>query len=356
MFINRKVTEQKQNNENILSQAIDTYVYDDSSNNDKNCESDDLIQCMSRQYERAITRLIAYRFIQIFIQKLLQIDDKKNHIQIFLTIFLPFLRNKNIEWTYLENIPAINNQLKEYIGNNYYSIIRHCLTYFLELETIEKTTILRTIFYLLNLFNTAADIHNYDLIEKLFTYFVSFIKTSDRKASNKTSKMVINKFFNDTLFSIGNHCRLQNTTNEIMTELIYIYRTIISCKSSWQIMALEIINNTMKLNFESSESIDMNQVNSILGSLHVFGGYIQPYCLGSVVEVNIDNEENNQTSLAVIIDINMDTKKVVASYFIQYIDTCKTKWISEDQLRIHIDVSPPNLLDLPNANEIIDSL
>ncbi|CAF3806237.1 unnamed protein product, partial [Rotaria sp. Silwood1] len=521
MFINRKVTEQKQNNENILSQAIDTYVYDDSSNNDKNCESDDLIQCMSRQYERAITRLIAYRFIQIFIQKLLQIDDKKNHIQIFLTIFLPFLRNKNIEWTYLENIPAINNQLKEYIGNNYYSIIRHCLTYFLELETIEKTTILRTIFYLLNLFNTSADIHNYDLIEKLFTYFVSFIKTSDRsislemkligynwfrlyvlkscenlemnelksmnnpnfdrsqelifhklifnelktltqqlsidisdttmkntiytknslhnaamewfimitttndlsynfdseiyikqwlmlllrcvhnyehvrsfcatidyielllyiyqnskysttsllalkifrkiiiffkEASNKTSKMGINKFFNDTLFSIGNHCRLQNTTNEIMTELIYIYRTIISCKSSWQIMALEIINNTMKLNFESSESIDMNQVNSILGSLHVFGGYIQPYCLGSVVEVNIDNEENNQTSLAVIIDINMDIKKVVASYFIQYIDTCKTKWISEDQLRIHIDVSPPNLLDLPNANEIIDSL
>ncbi len=92
MLTKRQAVKQKQDNESILKRAINEFVYGDiykiiasMSNEEKQSESDELIQCMSKQYERAMSRLMTYRFIQTFLQKLLN-NDNQNRI---LTIILP---------------------------------------------------------------------------------------------------------------------------------------------------------------------------------------------------------------------------------------------------------------------------
>ncbi|CAM4807592.1 unnamed protein product, partial [Rotaria magnacalcarata] len=522
MLAKRKVIEQKQDNENILHQAIVAYVYGDISNDDKKSESNDLIRCMSRQYERAIMRLIAYRFIQKFVQKTLEIEN--NHsIRNLLTIYLSQLRKTHIEWTYLESIPAINHYLKEEIKISYYSIVETILSYVLESLTIEQTMLIQTMFYLLNLPYTSEDtyyIFDCGLVAKLFKSFVSLVnrtnrtisfeikligynwfrlyvtklcKTLDiedlkivtnfhgdqkrefifhelilnelttlkqqlssniedtilddteskqmsfhnsalewfvgvkaksnlssnfeielcikqwlmfllrcvhsyehvryccatkdyvdellliyrnsknpatsllalkilrklipflREKSNETCQTMMKDFLNHILFSIGHSFISRSIIPDLVTELIYIYRTIISLKSPWQSMATQLIFDTCTSSWKSLESIDMNNT---LGLLCIFGGYIHPYCLGAIVQVYIVDEMNRETQLAVIIDIDQKARDFGTTdakpYFIQYIETNKTEWVTADKLRIDVDILPPNLLDLPNANELID--
>ncbi|CAF2987766.1 unnamed protein product [Rotaria sp. Silwood2] len=128
-------------------------------------------------------------------------------------------------------------------------------------------------------------IHNYEHVRSfcgtmdyiellLYIYQNTRNSTTSLLAFKILHKIII--FFNDILFSIGDHCCLQNTTNEIITELFYIYRTIISYKSSWQLMAIQTIKDTIILNLELFEFINSNKINSTLGSLFVVGGYTQP--------------------------------------------------------------------------------
>ncbi|CAF5014485.1 unnamed protein product, partial [Rotaria sp. Silwood1] len=162
---------------------------------------------------------------------------------------------------------------------------------------------------------------------------------------NEEFKLTMNNILANILFSIG------KTTTDITTELIYLYRTIMSTESVFQKMAIQLIVDTITSNLKLFQSID-----HVLSSLCVLGGYIQPFCLGSIVEIH----DNDETQLGIIIDINKNIRDSnipdTLPYLIQLIQTNETKWIKEDQLRILIDVLPPNLLELTDTNEFIDFL
>jgi hypothetical protein len=188
------------------------------------------------------------------------------------------------------------------------------------------------------------------LILKILRYLISVLPETTNEIITRTIKNLLNEI----LISISNYFNKQYMmTSEILTELIYIYRTIISFKSTWQIMAIEILFNNIisyvdQFNLKSLKPIEINEV---FASLCILGGYIQPYSLGSIVKV-YPNEENNEFDLAVIIDIN----SLDSSYFIQYLQINKTEWISIEKLQIEIIVPPPNLFFLTNINALIDAL
>lgn len=174
-------------------------------------------------------------------------------------------------------------------------------------------------------------------LRKLITFFTDDL--------NQSSKLMMNNFLTNILFSID------KMTLEITTELIYIYRTIMSSKSPWQTLSVQLILDTIASNVKSFQSID-----NLLASLCVLGGYIQPFCLGSIVEVH----DMDETQLGVIIDIDKNARDLNTTdkrpYFVQCIETNKTQWFSANQLRIEVDVFSPNLLELPNASEFINIL
>ncbi|CAF3887263.1 unnamed protein product [Adineta steineri] len=462
-FKNSIVIKKKFDNEDILHRAINTYIYDNLIGDGSQLEVNELLQCMIQQFERAITRLITYRFVQNFILKIFNIEDK-NRIISFLTIYPFFLRNINLNWSYLENILAINIQMKEDIANNYYSIIKTTFSYLLQSTFIDKTILERNTFSLLNLYYTSSDIdylHRYEFIELLFQPFVHSIELSDIKITgyywfqlyilklcenfkikqdyifsnlifnelnecnenskqndvdiefnsnqwlqlllccvysyehirslcstyeyiekllniyrnshnqttiilalkilrkliiflpentNDNSMMMIKNFLNEILLS-------QNRTSDIFTELIYIYRSIITHKSAWQIMAIELIFHTI---IEGVKSLESKQINNILTALCILGGYIQPFCLGSAVQVYVNSEMDSETRLAVIMKIDTKSRDLneadARPYFVHYSDIDQTEWINADKLRIEIDVPSPNLLKLPISMENIYSL
>ena len=133
---------QKQDNEYLLHKTINDFIYQEF-------QSEDIIQCIIRQYQRALTRLISYRFILRLIDKVLHTKNQQ-HLLGLLSICLPYLRGTNIEWTYLENIQTANDDLKEELGNIYYSIIKTVLP--LRLEST-------LVFHLLNFSYEQNDIH-----------------------------------------------------------------------------------------------------------------------------------------------------------------------------------------------------
>ncbi|CAF3687383.1 unnamed protein product [Rotaria sp. Silwood1] len=185
MLAKKQAIRQKLDNESILNRTIDAYIYGDPyktiTSEEKSLESDELIQCMSRQYERAMTRMITYRFIQMFIQKVLSIENQSRALTI-LSVYLPCLRNTDLEWSYLENIKASTCNLKEKIRNSYYSIIKTILSYILQSITSKPKLLWRNMFNVLNLSYEAVDIeylYRDQFVYTLFTLFVSFIEKSD---------------------------------------------------------------------------------------------------------------------------------------------------------------------------------
>lgn len=67
-----------------------------------------------------------------------------------LNFYLPYLRSTNLEWSYLENIPTVNNQLKEEIRKTYYCIIKMILSYLMASTIFRSKILSQNIFYLLN--------------------------------------------------------------------------------------------------------------------------------------------------------------------------------------------------------------
>ncbi|CAF4805259.1 unnamed protein product, partial [Rotaria sp. Silwood2] len=134
---------------------------------------------------------------------------------------------------------------------------------------------------------------------------------------SETTIITIKSSLDEFLFSIGNNFTKQNRTLETISELINVFRTIMSLKSPWQMMATQLVFNSI-----------------------VSCGYLSPYCLGSVVNV-YPNEESNEFDLALIIAINTNDQNSNSSevlpYFIQYLQTNKTEWIAAEKLRIQID-------------------
>ncbi|CAF4803881.1 unnamed protein product [Rotaria sp. Silwood1] len=179
---------------------------------------------------------------------------------------------------------------------------------------------------------------------------------------NGTTGHIIEKLLTEILFNIGDNSNTQrtmNTNNEIVTEFIYIYRTLMSQYSPWQRMATELVINAVKssLSFElkSLESVERTQMNFFLASLSILGGYIRPYCLGSVVQIYDNDKSNNPWELGVIIEIDAsalesDTHDALP-YFVQSATTNKTEWIMANKLYIVTDVLPSNLMLLSTDDQ-----
>ncbi|CAM4811668.1 unnamed protein product [Rotaria magnacalcarata] len=550
MLAKRRAVEQNQDIESILNKEIHSFVC--SHRHEKmisiasektKSECDELAQCIIKQYERAITRLMTYRFINTFIQKTLTSEDNKR-TSIILSIFSPYLRKSEVNWFYLENIQVTNDELKEEIRNNYYSIGKNILSLVLQSKIGEQN-----MFNLLNVSHTAGDIYllrRHQFVEILFKTYVSFVDEKNRPVSIHTkligynwfrlyvlevcrnvqieesnrkineeligeenflfktlvlsdlkglrqlkqtlsndtqetiadsvecryhslknvsigwfihattkektadySKSLSSKFeielctnqwlslllrcvhlyehvrtvcgtidfieellyvyrnsqnqatillalkilrdllpllpettnestsskirilLNEFLFSIGDSYTSQTVTSETLTELIYIYRTIMSYKSPWQMMARQLVfdsitSSSTTIDWKSLETISTKQWNYLLASLFILGGYIQPYGLGSIVEIYID-DENNEYELGIIIDIDTNARDLVAadsaSYFIQYLEEDKTEWVKIDKLQVKLDVSAAKLFAFSNTcesntdiNSILDTL
>ncbi|CAF4860740.1 unnamed protein product [Rotaria sp. Silwood1] len=451
----RKLNEIKQKNEYILRRSIEDFIF-----NEKKFNINEFLQCLSKQNQRALSRLIAYEFSSKSIEKMFKLENKN-----LLKIYLCYLRKPNMDWTYLENISSINIQLKENIAKNYYLIIE---------KSLELLNYDETLFYLINLSYQLSDIY-YLYKSKFFDNFCQnsnflrynwfrlyvykfcehfheesnlllneirdfifnkiilkelksfeqlsttnidsklslisisidwFIKANENQnlsstfyinqylhillrcvqhyehvqsfcatfqyidrliyiyqnSTNSITRLLILKILRKLIIYLPDNLNEQSrsmidnfliyilssinrTTIEITTELIYIYRTLISFESLWQMKAIVLISNFLSLKFQS--------IDNLLACLCILGSYIHSFCLGAVVEIH----DTNETQRGIIVEINSDSEDLNAKPFrIQLIETNEIKSFGIDQLKLEIDVPPPNLLDLPVENEFIGLL
>jgi hypothetical protein len=186
--------------------------------------------------------------------------------------------------------------------------------------------------------------------------------------ADDTNRSFIENLLTKILFSIGQNFNLLETEKidlDIIIEFIYIYRAILSYNSPWQKFATKLlvdaIKSCMNFNFTSLETIELQQMNFFLASVCILGGYVRPYCLGSTVEIYPTNTDINES--AIIIEVNMDALESdisdVKPYLIQYVATNQIEWVSSNQIRIIVDVQPPNLSLLPiddAVHTILDAL
>jgi hypothetical protein len=524
----------------VLNQAIITYLYGNITSRsvtseDNKIESDELIKCLIRQHERALIRLVTYRFIHTFIEKVVKTKDD-NRAYAILVLYLPHMKNVSLDWHYLESIPASNIQLKEDIGQSYFSIIKIVTSFILQskFESTMRRKFVLSLFHLMNVPYDSMDLchlHRIQIVETLFTSFVSFIQTDPVETVSLDTKLtghswfrmfvlelcenikieeltstqlgsrkfhlllqrqrdlvfrtlilnelkslaiskqtsilseeypipslnnasigwfiaaaaatkdpstvdiglcmnqllmlllrcihlydhvkstcatadyieqllniyynsqhtttrllalkilrdlltllpedtkgatvhIIETFLTNILFDIGQNSTLQRTMDigpEILTELIDIYRTLISQHSPWQRMATKLVINAVKssltFNLKSLESVEERQMSFFLASLCILGGYIRPYCLGSVVQIYADNKDNKQLELAIIMEIDRSAQE---SYCVQSVATNKTEWVMTNKLHLVSDVPPLNLMLLPtddgSQDAILDTL
>ena len=151
--------------------------------------------------------------------------------------------------------------------------------------------------------------------------------------SEEKWKNLIEKLLNDLLLSIGSSFR---SDHSLLNQLIDTYRLIISRKSPYQIISIELI-------FKYFNQMNFN--DEMNGSLAILQGFIQPISLSSVVHV----KENR---FGLIIDDLDETSK----YLIEYFDNCEQERIDIQQLEIVNRISSIDFLSLPNGNEIIQRI
>ncbi|CAF4891601.1 unnamed protein product [Rotaria sp. Silwood1] len=173
MLEKKRAAEDKKDSESIMHRAITTCLYE---NEKGKIESDEIVKCLTRQYQRAMTRLITYRFVE----QLIMTSKDTNQI---LTILFMTLKDNNLDWHYLENIRASNNQLKEDIGKLYYKIIKHIIS--MSTESNMKTLFILRMFNLINLNYDSMDLcllNHFQFIQELFNPFISVMKIGDTKS------------------------------------------------------------------------------------------------------------------------------------------------------------------------------
>ena len=462
---NKRSLENKLDSESILHREISHFLYHNQT------DSNEIVKCLTRQHQRAMTRFITHRFIQQLIN-----SNNVNHILLFIN-----LRDKSIDWHYLENIKATHYQLKEDIGQIYYQIIKNIFSF-----PIQSNVKIFSAFYLINLNYNSMDLsflNHFQFIEQLFLSSIdptniyikltgfnwfrlvvlklcqriqlekernvnlgyrkmhsilqqqsnlifnklilnklklfqedfslknsslrSFVRSSNLNIdqylilllrcvhfydhirincatidyiqllfnlyqtnqslttrlltlrilrhlficlTDETNRTFIENLLTEILFSIGRNFNLLENEKidlQIIIELISIYRNILSQNSPWQELGTRLIIDGIQFDINSLETIEFKQMNSFLGSLCILGGFIQPFCLGSTVEIYSTNKDTNQ--FGIIIEVNIDDVK---PYLVQYVTTNQTEWFSSNQIRIIVDVQPPNLLLLPIDNAV----
>ncbi|CAF5029387.1 unnamed protein product, partial [Rotaria sp. Silwood1] len=214
---------------------------------------------------------------------------------------------------------------------------------------------------LFHIYRTSENLITIVLVLKILRQLILYLPD---KSTQNTCKTIVKKFLEDSLLTIAKGIRSHQIKVEIITELIYIYRTIISNKSPWQMIAIQMIFYIITTGFKSFELINTDQINNLLATLSILSGCIHPFCLGAIAQVYVDDQtNNNDRQIAMILEIDSNalknsttTKTDVKPYFLQYYEINQTSWVTNDQLRIELDVLSPNLLDLPITDETINTL
>ena len=158
----------------------------------------------------------------------------------------------------------------------------------------------------------------------------SAVNGNDGKAAR-----LIEPFLDDALLSIGRN----DASQEMLTELIYLYRTLMSVHSPWQPAAVQRV---------------LQSTDQLLASLYILGEYIEPYRLGSLVRIRAETEVMDDSQLAVM--LSSGGSDVSKPYSIQYLQTNQIDSVSLDQLEHEVDIGPPDLLGLPGSKDPLDTV
>lgn len=235
MLKKRNLIEQKYNFESLLRQGIDNFLYEDfyktpASINpeEQKLKLDELEKCLHRQQERALLRLITYRFVQKFLQNVLNLNDN-NLSQKILSIYLPYLRKADLDWSYFEHISGANYQVKDEISNNYYSIIKLVLS-----SCLTSKNLIESIFYLLNIsFESIGlcQIYQHQFVETLFKSFVCYTQKSKSNNLSLDLKLIASTWFRLFIVKLCENIQIEkqkDALNEILQkQQKFIFNTLI---------------------------------------------------------------------------------------------------------------------------------
>ncbi|CAF0943984.1 unnamed protein product [Adineta ricciae] len=180
-----QATQQQHIYQSRLHDAIADFIYGEYSKRsttiaEQQAEIDELDKCLRRQHQRALLRLITYRFIDMFLQKVLNRGDN-DRSRATLLICLPYMRSSSLEWSYIANIFVANTRLKDEISRTYHSIIRFALTFIFQFDSL-----ILNILYLLSFSYEPTDIYhlsNHGIVESFFHCFVSCVDYPNKKTS-----------------------------------------------------------------------------------------------------------------------------------------------------------------------------
>ncbi|CAF4092810.1 unnamed protein product, partial [Rotaria sordida] len=210
MLEKKRAVENKQDSESVMHRAISNCLYENDNistfigNEKLKIEFDEIVKCLTRQYQRAMTRLITYRFIAQLI-----ISSKDNNQ--CLNILFMNLKDNNLDWHYLENIQASNNQLKEDIGHLYYKIIKNILSF--SIESNMKTLCVLNI---INLNYNSMDLcflNDFQFIQELFNLFISLVKIDTTNVDLMNMKFTAFNWFRLVVLKLCENIELEELRN-----------------------------------------------------------------------------------------------------------------------------------------------
>ena len=224
------------------------------------------------------------------------------------------------------------------------SVVRCCAT----LDYVEV---------LLKIYHDSSSTMTRILALKILRYLI-FEMSSQNSSS---LKLVLEAFLREAIQFIGESIRTKTEDFELVTELIALYRSIMSIKCEWQMMTIELVAEPvlLYLNPPLIKSIDIKQKNQLSASLSIFGAYIEPFHVGALVKILTEEETNDDNQIGLIVEIDSAASEFdkVDSYTIQYIQTNQYESISKKKLKVETDVLPPEF-DVSNTimQKLLDTL
>ncbi|CAF0741668.1 unnamed protein product [Adineta ricciae] len=228
-----------------------------------------------------------------------------------------------------------NNGIVKHETNQYLMLLLRCVTMYEHVRNHCAT--LEYFEQLLNMYRNSTNLITILLVLKIIRQILFSL-------SEEQIITPVKNFLEEIFSTISDNIRSKEKSFEITTELIYIYRIIISTASPWQQNAIEQVINVIISSHNSFHSNDTKQLNDLLACLSILGGYIHSFGIGSIVQIYVGDQFDQETQLGVVLEIH---SKSALPYLVQYCRTNETIWVTVDQLRIELDVLPPHLLDLP---------
>ena len=235
--------------------------------------------CETIQSEKERNVNLGYRKFHSIVQQ------QSNFIfnQFILTELKQFQDNKE---DFLLKNPSLQSCVRSsnFNINQYLILLLHCVHFYNHIRINYATR--DYIQLLFSLYQTTQS-----LITRLLT--LKILRHLSIYLTDETNRSFIENLLKEILFSIGRYFNvLENEKIDlrIISELISIYRNILSQNSPWQELATRLIIDEiqfdMNIILNSLKTIELKEIYSFLGSLCILGGFIQPYSLGSTVQIN----------------------------------------------------------------------